>query len=158
MASDSATAVATQQSIKAYVDGAVGAGGSYTLLGTLDLATGAPSSVTLGSLDLSSYSRVWCVIDEAETSTAGNFAFESETVSSTGGVNQNYLSGIIIIDLASGVWFSETVNHSLVDGGGVKSEASTTQKTTLSTATTSLSFSISAGTFTGGEIKIYGVP
>jgi hypothetical protein len=151
MASDSATAVATQQSIKAYVDAATGGGGgSYTLLGTLDLSTGTPSSVTLTGLDLTDINWLRVVyVDLGPMAGSSSLQLEGDNIASL--LNGSTFAGFTNIDLANDVATSSVFN---VSNGASASPLG--NKPGLSTASTSITFSMSSGTFSGGEIKVYG--
>lgn len=141
-ASDSDTAVATQQSIKAYVDAAVGASG-WTILGTMDTATGTPSSVTLTSLDLSEYETIRCIFDAVVGSGGVNKDLRLEGVNILTGFNTNTARGFVEIDLSTNI-----AATTLSGGTSVNIDSS------LSTASTSITFAVTAGTFAGGEIVV----
>jgi len=151
MASDSATAVPTQQSVKAYVDNNTASGG-WTLLGTLDTATGTPTSVTLTGLDLSGYNQLICVLDGVGTNATTEFPdlqFGGEVVL-TDFQDSGDAFGITITDLNSGV-----TGCMVVAGVATESQAVNTGYTK---ATTSITWAVSGGSWVmdAGEIKVYG--
>jgi hypothetical protein len=154
-ASNSATAAPSQQSTKAYVDAAVAASGSTTpgwnLLGTLDTATGTPASVSLTSLDLTDYNYIMAVFDAVvHSGSGGTGQFESQTYCGTLSGNPTTTYGFIQCDLNTGV----AVCH--IEAAGQEG-VSVIVNTSLSKASTSVTFSRSVNDYAGGEIKVYGV-
>ena len=141
------------------IDGAaltgIATGMTQTLLGTL--ATTSGTTVTLSGLTLTSYKQLQCIFEGVSGSSIEavhivingvNFALASFS-------NLYWCTGGGQIDLATGVfWCSVGVydassQNAFNRGYGGQSG--------LSTASTSISFSISAGNFDAGSIKIYGV-
>jgi len=152
-ASNSATAAASQQSIKAYVDAAISGGGGtpagWNLLGTMDTATGTPVSVTLTGLDLTDYNYVVFVFDAVTVSTSSTFmTFQGVNTNELLGTAASY--GFAQVDLNTGIFLAVI---------GEQSSAADTAiaNTAVTTATTSFTFSRPLGDFNGGEIKAYGV-
>jgi hypothetical protein len=147
MASDSASAVPTQQSVKAYVDAATASGpvSGRTLLGTLDTATGTPSSVTLSSLTLTDYTELLCVFDgvSGNGGVSKNLQLEGQVIGASFG--DNTVSGLVQIDLADGA------ASAVLGALGARGVA-----TSLTTSSTSITFAVTAGTFDAGTIKVYG--
>jgi hypothetical protein len=134
--------------------GDVPAGGTgLTLLGTI--ATTSGSSVTLSGLTLTSYKQLqFILIGISGTATSSNLRLNSERVTLTNidGVG-DISSGGGTIDLATGIFWGSsgvirTGNHNYLGSGGASG---------LTTASTSITFTIDAGTFDAGSIKIYGV-
>ena len=125
-------------------------GTGLTLLGTL--ATTSGSSVTLSGLDLTGYKQLQVFtsgVSGSSTSSTLNLnslPFTQATISSAA----YYTSGGGIIDLQSGLFFTGYYTYTF-GGGGSGGESG------LSTASTSITFTISAGTFDAGSIRIYGV-
>jgi hypothetical protein len=141
---DSATDRAT---IKAYVDAATSGGpvSGRTLLGTLDTATGTPSSVTLSSLTLTDYTELLCVFDGVRGSSgvAKNLQLEGQVIGAS--FSSETVSGLVQIDLADGA------ASAVLGALGARGVA-----TSLTTSSTSITFAVTAGTFDAGAIKVYG--
>lgn len=142
-ASDSATAVATQQSIKAYVDNAVGTAG-WTTLGTMDTATGTPSSVTLTSLTLTDYEVVRCIFDGVVGSGGLAKDLRLEGVNILDDFDGSTTRGFVEIDLSTNIAAISLSGGTYI--GGIDSA--------LTTASTSITFAVTAGTFAGGQIVV----
>jgi len=126
----------------------------YDLLGTIPTTSG--SSVTLSGLDLTGYKQLQFFLQgvSGTLDTASYLNLNGWPVSYTNinGVTNN-ATGSGIIDLASGIFSSCTaVVYSTVigsyGGGGLSG---------LTTASTNITFTISAGTFDAGSIIVYGV-
>ena len=136
-------------------DVAAGSGTGLTLLGTI--ATTSGSSVTLSGLTLTSYKQLQALYTGVSATTVGplmrinGYVVTQPTSSSA----TDYSTGGIIIDLATGIFFGSSVAYTAANGyntfncGGGQSG--------LTTASTSISFTISTGTFDAGSITIYGV-
>lgn len=126
---------------------------SITLLGTITTTSG--SSVTLSGLDLTPYKRLSIVCNGVSGSNASpsiitlngyqffrsNLSADAAAVAWGGGS----------IDLASGVFWSSSLITGTVNGLASGGESG------LTTASTSITFAISAGTFDAGSIIVYGV-
>jgi hypothetical protein len=126
---------------------------SMTLLGTI--ATTSGSSVTLSGLTLTSYKQLQFVYNSVSgTSTNALFRLNGVQVNAANtAAATDFCSGGGTIDLTSGVFWgsglqSYTGGPSFLATGGASG---------LTTASTSISFTISAGTFDAGSILIYGV-
>ena len=136
--------------------GDVPAGGTgLTLLGTI--ATTSGSSVTLSGLTLTPYKQLQALFTGVSATAVGplmrinGYAFAYPTGSAT----TDYAVGGIIIDLATGIFFGgSTLNNSgntsldFPGGGGLSG---------LTTASTSITFTLSSGNFDAGSITVYGV-
>ena len=122
------------------------------LLGTLD-GTGGGSTMTLGSLTLTNYKMLAISFDglSHNSGTNQNFTFAGITLLA-GTINSSGTAhGVIHVYLANGEAFHATSATTVGLDWGVST-------TSLSTATTSLSFATSAGgNFDAGDIYIYGV-
>jgi len=123
------------------------------LLGTLTTTSGTIR--TLSSLVLTPYKSiraVWNGVSHTDVS-AQYFSFAGQQVI-TGVGRTEQIYGIIDIDLLNGIGIS-----SLANLGAVTSAVSTVIniRTSLTNASTSISVSVSAGSFDLGSIKIYGV-
>lgn len=131
--------------------------GGMTLLGTLTTTSG--STQTLSGLTLTSYKQIVAVVKNVSAS--ANFLLQfaglnmASTVTST-----NAVFGILTVDLTTGVWVfpatialpvGETNNATIADSwrAGIQS--------TITTASTSITFNPHTGTFDAGTITIYGV-
>lgn len=150
-ASNSATAVASQQSIRAYIDAQLAGGltAGWNLLGTLDTATGTPVSVSLTSLDLSDYNYIVAVLDAYRVSSTGRLVFEGNDTQ-VGASADTF--AIQQLDLNTGI--TSFIIHTNTPGTDASLRLF---NTSVGKATTSLTYSVSLGDFTAGEIKIYGV-
>lgn len=117
---------------------------SMTLLGTLTTTTG--TTQTLSSLTLTTYKQIVCVFQGVVRSAAfmlvGTSAADDVQCSVSAGATDN---GYIWIDLTTG-------RFATVVGSGIWGSDSV-----LGTASTSIAFSVSSGSFSGGSILIYGV-
>ena len=132
------------------------AGGmTYDLLGTI--ATTSGSSVTLSGLDLAGYKQLQFIIDgvsgTVDYSRLRLNGFNTGQLMSSS--TSDYQIGIGIVDLASGVFgCSAALSYSgLPEGFGTGAGG----QSGLSTASTSITFTTSAGTFDAGSITIHGV-
>ena len=122
---------------------------SITLLGTI--ATTSGSSVTLSGLTLTDYKQL-SVVCNGVSGTAGGvdyiqingFSMFYAGFYDAAGVSR----GGATIDLASGVFWSAGLGGANLGTGGASG---------LTTASTSITFTISAGSFDAGSIRIYGV-
>lgn len=126
--------------------------GGMTLLGTL--ATTSGSTQTLSSLDLTSYKCLLVSLNGVSTSLQTSIlSMAGVAVTGTLTTNANGWTGTFLVDLSTGIFGSgvaaiPTGNSS--SGGGIG-------RTSISTTTTSLSFTINTGNFDAGSITIYGV-
>jgi len=124
------------------------------LLGTLTTTSG--STQTLSGLDLAPYKSIRAVWDGVSHGITGgpiNYTFAGLVIVSSSS-NSNTFRGIVFIDLLNGNGFSTVATM------GTNAAVDVTVKgmeTDLSTATTSISVSVSAGSFDAGSIAIFGV-
>jgi hypothetical protein len=130
--------------------------GGMTLLGTLTTTSG--TSQTLSGLTLTNYKFLQISINNVGASSSYNLQL--------GGQNMYYLSsiastnslwGIITIDLNNSVFNAgladiATSSGTVSNGGGLQAG-----KGFYTTSSTSLVFSVTAGSFTSGSIRVYGV-
>jgi hypothetical protein len=126
---------------------------SVVLLGTLTTTSG--STQTLSSLDLTPYKVLRAVWNSVSHDKAADDVIIFAGQSVTGPVNRiNNIYGITDIDLLNGIGIS-----SLADLRLSTSDVSTVRniRTSLTNASTSVSVTISGGSFDLGSIKIYGV-
>lgn len=127
-------------------------GGSVTLLGTLTTTSGA--SQTLSGLDLTTYKFLRLVVKGVSSNTTstslGVTGLTSAISSALSSVSATW-HGIVDVDLDAGVYAASVQMSTDVAVTG-KAGAST-----LTTATTSVTVSISAGAFDAGSVLVYGV-
>lgn len=129
------------------------AAGGMTLLGTLTTTSG--STQTLSSLTLTDYKQLYVSFNAIVHSTSSSLRCQSLTI---GGSHSNRDWGTLIIDLTNNGAFSAMVSNGT--GTAPVSASATTYYaglTSLTTASTSIAFSVSAGNFNGGTINVYGV-
>jgi hypothetical protein len=135
----------------------VALGSGTVLLGTLTTTSG--STQTLSGLDLTSYKSVVAVFDGVgdNTTTSRTLFFEGAQVASTSTTAAARCYGIVRLDLASGVGVShvtETSPASLPEA--IYEDAFRILRLSTSTSSTSLSVSLSGGTFAAGSVLVYG--
>jgi hypothetical protein len=128
--------------------------GSVTLLGTI--ATTSGTSVTLSGLTLTDYKFLQFSINGVSSSASSCTlllnAYRLAVINGSNAADVSFGGGFI--DLSNGIFMSSTATYNgttLVgfDGGCGPSG--------LTTASTSITFTISAGNFDAGSIRIYGV-
>jgi hypothetical protein len=128
---------------------------SITLLGTI--ATTSGSSVTLSGLTLTGYKQLQFVFEGVSGTASSSFLRLNDkyvappTITGAG----DSCTGGGHIDLASGVFWASSAT--LFGGGGGAADKSSGGASGLTTSSTSITFTISAGTFDAGSIRIYGV-
>lgn len=123
------------------------------LLGTLTTTSG--SSVSLTSLDLTPYKFVRFVFDGVSTVGSNVIRVGGESVVGDATNNSATWRGIVDIDLATGVGIGVIGNIS--GGGSTAATEVRVLETGLSTASTSLTVSVNAGSFDAGQVKVYGM-
>lgn len=149
MSSDSATSLATQQSIKAYVDSQVAtiSSGGWVPLGTLTLT----SSTTLSGLDLSDYVALIIFFrNVSHDNASANLTIEG-TLASTTMAAADSAAGVIQIELGLGQGFSIVSDVNDFGNNAVAIN------TSIDTSTTSITLGLSAGSFDNGTVVFYGV-
>ena len=135
----------------AYVDAA----SSIVHLGTITTTSG--SSVSLSGLTLTSYKQLQFFINGVSTNAAPNVplllnSYRAAMLNVSGGADVTFGEGNI--DLSNGVFgsnyavYSGTTFQGTGGGGGLSG---------LTTASTSITFTISGATFDAGSILVYGV-
>ena len=131
-------------------------GGTPVLLGTL--ATTSGTSVTLSSLDLTSYSTLYFVIEGVHASSAsvgGRFEINSWSISRLFGSSPARPStGLSYVDLTTG--FGQS-NVNTLEGGAYFTSTGYGFNSGLTTSSTSITFTTSTDSFGAGSITIYGV-
>lgn len=129
----------------------------YDLLGTIPTTSG--SSVTLSGLNLTGYKQLQFFLHGVSGSLALATFLRLNSVNASNininGATDN-ASGSGVIDLSSGIFsFSTSVVYSgQPEGLGGRGSGG---QSGLTTASTSITFTISAGTFDAGSIIVYGV-
>ena len=130
------------------------AAGGMTLLGTL--ATTSGSSVTLSGLDLTGYKFLQLSISAISSTSATdsmNFnGYSAAQVTSGGEDRVTYGGGFI--DLSTGAFYVSSV---ILNGTAIAGQSTRGGPSGLTTASTSITFTLSSGTFDAGSIKVYGV-
>jgi hypothetical protein len=132
--------------------------GGMTLLGTLTTTSG--STQTLSGLTLTSYKQLMAVFNNVSSTLSFDFKLDSTTGLALvpGQGNTASIFGFFVTDLTSGVL---TANITGVASGSSYTSAGTGPyagiQNTITTASTSITFAVSSGTFDAGSIRIYGV-
>jgi hypothetical protein len=126
--------------------------GGMTLLGTIVTTSG--SSVTLSGLTLTDYKQLSVVCDSVSGSsgTTSFILINSANIFRVGINNASHtVLGGATIDLGTGVFWATSQIPTTSEGAGYGGASG------LTTASTSITFTISLGTFDAGSIRIYGV-
>lgn len=120
-----------------------------TLLGTI--ATTSGSTVTLSSLTLTGYVSLYIVYNGVSLSGGGNIRYNSVQATGSTASGAGTIFGQAFINLTTGTYlgYGDYQNGSGVGQSIILSS--------LSTSSTSISFTTSAGTFDAGSILVYGV-
>ena len=130
--------------------------GGLTFLATLATTSGA--TVTQSSLTLTSYKQLLLVVNGVSSSgTNWQLQIGAAGLECSGSAPNasNVLFGSITIDLSTGIFWSAV---SINSGAGTSSPLSGyAGDTSISTATTSITFDMSNGNFDAGSIDFYGV-
>jgi hypothetical protein len=125
--------------------------GGITLLGTINTTSGGSQS--LSGLDLTSYKFLKLVFQGVSGSTTGNIQVAGQNVFVTPSASGTY-RGIVTIDLGSGV-YSAVLADAAANNSATASPVA--GDTSLSTASTSVSVSVTSGAFDGGSVTVYGM-
>jgi hypothetical protein len=128
---------------------AVWATAGITLLGTLTTTSG--TSQTLSSLVLTGYKRLFIVFNAVGGGVSGHvrFSASSAKVAEDFTAGSQTLTGTILVDLGTGLFSAVLAKAGLADVGWVGASG-------LTTASTSITFSVSSQSFDNGSITIYG--
>lgn len=136
--------------------------GSMTLLGTVSTASG--TSASLSSLTLTDYRQIQFVFTQISASGTSAFLRIVDPNTTSISVAQFstsssalFLSGIMTLDLATGVYSSNAFRGLSTSPDGGETGQSFAGITTHSTSSTSFTFNISAGSFDAGSIRVYGI-
>jgi hypothetical protein len=139
---------------------------SITLLGTINTTSGA--TATLSGLNLTPYKQIQCfIVGISGTASGPSFYLVDPsavnlTLSTLSTTATNRASGIVTIDLGTGVLFANVVGNSSTTPPTAYTNFGTANgiaagQCTYSTASTSITFTMSSGTFDAGSIVIYGI-
>lgn len=148
------TTIPTSAAVKAYADTAVVGAVGIDYLGAI--ATSSGTTQTLSSLNLTLYRFVRLVLNgvgvtfSSNTLNVAGAAITTATVSNTARIR-----GIVDIELATGTGASNVADITAAAPSGAASIVFGL-RTSLSTASTSISVSCSAGAFNAGNVLIYG--
>lgn len=142
------TTIPTSAAVKAYAD-SVG-GGGLTFLGTITTTSG--SSQSLSSLTLTGYKFLKLSMNAVSLSAAGSIFMNGVSISATLAGGADTVVGTVDIDLTNGVGASSSA---LASGAAPTARGFASGLTTASTAVT---VTTSAGTFDGGSLRVYGAP
>ena len=128
---------------------------SMTLLGTL--ATTSGSSVTLSGLTLTSYKQLLCVWSGVSVSGASGKILLNSYFVGYASISAETQTGVghLWIDLAGGVFSSNSGNTFYAIDNPIGQ--TNVGFAGVTTASTSITFTLSASTFDAGSIRIYGV-
>jgi len=136
------------------IDGSALTGLGMTLLGTI--ATTSGSSVTLSGLDLTGYKFLQLSISAVSSTSTNDWlnlnGYSAAVVTAGGAGTITYGGGFI--NLSTNAFY---VNSVTLNGTAIASQSTRGGPSGLTTASTSITFTISAGTFDAGSITIYGV-
>jgi hypothetical protein len=133
--------------------------GGMTLLGTLTTTSGATQ--TLSGLDLTGYKALFIDVDGVSANSSGvNLRFMSSGIAIGAALTgPTYVwNGRVLVALGSGIgdaWIIMSV--AVTPPNPMSSPALSYFESGLSDASTSVTFSVSAGAFDAGAIRIYGV-
>lgn len=140
------------------------AAGGLTLLGTVATTSGA--SVSLGSLALTGYKQLMCVFQGVSHTDANNQTIligtsTSDDVNAFNGtdaewVSSDFLFGAITIDLTNGSFWTVAAAAAASSSSAALGSAGGGD-CTITTASTTISFAMSAGSFDAGSILVYGM-
>lgn len=131
---------------------AIAANSNTTLLGTISTASGTSASVT--GLVLTNYKFIRASFDGVITGIGGNVTFAGVPTGLNAVVSG--LRGFVDIDLTDGNSVFSLV--ALADTIGSKGDVTSfVARTNVTTASTSITVSISSSTFGGGSIRIFGM-
>jgi hypothetical protein len=143
-AGNNTTAVATT----AFVTAAVAASGSVTLLGTLTMTS--LSSQSLTGQTLTGYKFLKFVINAVSTTSTGTLSIGAGQISPAG-TGSSIWYGMVDLDLGTGLQVSiPAISAGLAETPRVSLSG-------YSTATTTITVSVSVGTFDAGTITVYGI-
>jgi hypothetical protein len=132
-------------------------GASMVLLGTLNTTSG--STQTLPGLNLTPYRSVVAVFNGVGDNTTSNrdVLFEGAKVADTSTTAAARCYGIVRLDLASGVGVSHVTDASPTSlPQSIFADDFRILRLATNTSSTSLSVSLSGGTFAAGSVSFYG--
>jgi len=129
---------------------------AMVLLGTLTTTSGATQ--TLSGLTLTGYKALYITFNNVSFSTTANIQLASIALTPGTTVGTNAFWGAVFVDLSNGS-FSAPLATAVVTSGTVAPVTSTAGagNVGITTSSTSLVFSGSAGNFDAGTITVYGM-
>jgi hypothetical protein len=128
-------------------------GGGTTFLGTITTTSG--SSQSLSSLTLTTYKFLRLTFVGVSTNNASwLLQVDGLDITGTPQAAASVLRGSMDIDLANGVFTSQITN---VGANNSAASSNFAGDTSITTASTSVTVSTSAGTFDAGNIRVYGI-
>jgi hypothetical protein len=134
--------------------GTVAGAGGFTLLGTLTTTSG--TTQTLSSLSLTNYKLLFISLNNVGGDSVTTLKCGGINVTGSNGTATHSFWGNMTIDLTTSAF--STAFASDLNTTGLRENAGVTRGGNIgfTTATTSISFTLSAGSFSRGTIKIYG--
>lgn len=134
-------------------------GGSVTLLGTITTTSGA--SQTLSGLDLTSYKKLIIEVDGVSSSAnpASLYIVSSSLIiGAANSTGSNAWYGVFDLLLSSGMISGQSsVQNPAAPPSALSAPTNYMNRTGYSTATTSITFGVTAGAFDAGSVLVYGV-
>ena len=127
----------------------------FTLLGTLTTTSGATQ--TLGSLTLTDYKLLFITFNNVSSSSISHLKLNAVNVTASNANATDSFWGNIIIDLSTSSFTSVFAFDLNTTGLRENSGAVRAGNIGYNTSTTSIEFSLTAGNFDSGTIKIHGV-
>jgi hypothetical protein len=127
----------------------------FTLLGTLTTTSGATQ--TLGSLTLTDYKLLFITFNNVSSSSISHLKLNAVNVTASNANATDSFWGNVIIDLSTSSFTSVFAFDLNTTGLRENSGAVRAGNIGYNTSTTSIEFSLTAGNFDSGTIKIYGV-
>ena len=145
--------ISTAGVVSAPYGGFSGTGG-MTLLGTLTTTSG--TTQTLSGLTLTNYKYLQISVQNVGSSSTSILRLDALDLYSSLSTGTN-LWGTIFVDLSNSTFSSMLADIPASSGSVAGSGSTRSGKNSYTTASTSISFTQSAGNFNSGTIKIYGV-
>lgn len=140
----------TQIATTAFVQTAVSSSAGYVLLGTITTTSG--STQTLSGLNLSSYKFLLVFFSGVSSTSTGNILLGSCPVTA-GTISADTYYLFTNVDLVTG-YCTATGSASTANGVALSTRVGLTG---ITTSSTSVSVSVTAGTFDAGSVRVYGI-
>ena len=128
--------------------------GGFTLLGTLTTTSGATQ--TLSSLTLTDYKFLFITINNVSSTSSTHLKCNNINITGDNGNATHSFWGTLIVDLSTSSFSNAFASDLNTSGLRENSGAVRAGNIGFTTATTSIQFSLTAGNFDSGTIKIYG--